>query len=408
VNVSLYIAKRYLFAKKSHNIINIISAVSFGGVAVATAILFIVLSIFNGLQNFVEQSFNTFNADIEITPKYGKIIQKDAINLNEIQALNGVEYLSEVLSDIAVFVYDDKQTIAKIKGVYSDYNRMNQLDTIVYKGDFVLENRGFPFAVLGAGVAAHLGCSISEMMTNYVKIYYPDRSKKTVSMTSIDALMSQVITPSGIFYSSNVDFDAEFVFVPLSFARELLGYESGCTSLEIRCNSSSKVESVQNEIKKKIGENFYVKNAYQQEEEMFKVMQSEKWITYAILSFILLIASFNMVGMIAILILEKKQTVGILHSMGADMGLVRRIFIYEGMLISILGVVGGLLLGFIFCLLQMQFGFITFGEGSYLLTAYPVLMQWKDVLLVPLIVLIITIPTTYLLSKKIYPKLTVR
>jgi len=406
VNVSLYIARRYLFAKKSHNIINIISIVSFSGVAIATAILFIVLSIFNGLQNFVEQSFNEFSADIEITPKYGKIIQKDAIDLKEITDLDGVEYLSEVLSDVAVFVHDDKQFIAKIKGVYSDYNRMNKMDTIVRKGVFMLENKGFPFAVLGAGVAAHLDCSVSEMLSNSLKIYYPDRTKKTVSSVSMDALNAQVITPSGIFYSNNMEYDAAFVFVPLSFARQLLGYESGCTSLEIRCTSPAKVEHVQNEIKKKIGEHFYVKNAYQQEEELFKVMQSEKWITYSILSFILLIASFNMVGMIAILILEKKQTVGILHSMGANMGLVRRIFIYEGMLISIWGVVVGLLLGFIFCLLQMRFGFITFGEGSYVLTVYPVLMQWKDVLLVPLIVLIITIPASYLLAKKIYPTIT--
>ena len=408
MNVSLYIARRYLFAKKSHNIINIISIVSFSGVAVATAVLFVVLSIFNGLQNFVEQSFNAFSADIEITPKYGKIISENTIDLTQLAALDGVEYVSEVLSDVAVFVHDDKQFIAKIKGVYSDYNRMNRLDTIVYKGIFMLENGSFSFAVLGAGVAANLNCSVSEFMNNTLKIYYPDRTKKTTSAVSIDALNAQVITPSGIFYSSMADYDVEFVFVPLSFARTLMGYDSGYTSLEIRCASSAKMESVQNEIKKIIGEQFYVKNSYQQEEELFKVMQSEKWITYAILSFILLIASFNMVGMIAILILEKKQTVGILHSMGADMGLVRRIFIYEGMLISILGVVIGLLIGFIFCFLQMQFGFITLGESSYLLPAYPIQMQWKDVLLVPLIVLIITIPAAYLLSKKIYPRLFVR
>jgi len=407
VNISLHIARRYLFAKKSHNIINIISIVSFGGVTVATAVLFIVLSIFNGLQNFVAQSFNAFSADMEITPKYGKIIPQNAIDLTQLAALNSVEYLSEVLSDVAVFVYDDKQFIAKIKGVYPDYNRMNRLDTIVYKGEFMLENRGFSFAVLGAGVAANLNCSVSENMGNTLKIYYPDRTKKSVSAVSIDALNAQVITPSGIFYSST-EYDAEFVFVPLSFARTLMGYDSGYTSLEIRCAASANVESVQNEIKKTVGEQFYVKNSYQQEEELFKVMQSEKWITYAILSFILLIASFNMVGMIAILILEKKQTVGILHSMGADMGLIRRIFIYEGMLISILGVIIGLLLGFIFCLLQIQFGFITFGEGAYLLSAYPVQMQWKDVLLVPIIVLIITIPAAHFLSKKIYPTLSVR
>ena len=407
MNVSLHIARRYLFAKKSHNIINIISIVSFSGVAVATAVLFIVLSIFNGLQRYVEQNFNAFSADIEITPKYGKIISKEALDLQQIAALNGVDYFSEVLSDVAVFVYDDKQFIAKIKGVYPDYSRMNRMDTIVQNGVFLLENRGFPFAVLGAGVAAHLGCPVSEMISNNLKIYYPDRNKKTISAASIDALNSQVISPAGVFYSYT-DYDAEFVFVPLDFARILLGYDAGYTSLEIRCVSSAKVESVQNEIKKITGENFYVKNAHQQEEELFKVMQSEKWITYTILSFILLIASFNMIGMFAILILEKKQTVGILYSMGADRGLVRRIFIYEGILISILGVVTGLFFGFIFCLLQMRFGFITFGEGSYLLTAYPVDMQWKDVLLVPIIVLVITIPSAYFLTKKIYTKLSVK
>ena len=278
MNVSLHIARRYLFAKKSHNIINIISIVSFSGVAVATAVLFIVLSIFNGLQRYVEQNFNAFSADIEITPKYGKIISKEALDLQQIAALNGVDYFSEVLSDVAVFVYDDKQFIAKIKGVYPDYSRMNRMDTIVQNGVFLLENRGFPFAVLGAGVAAHLGCPVSEMISNNLKIYYPDRNKKTVSAASIDALNSQVISPAGIFYSYT-DYDAEFVFVPLDFARILLGYDAGYTSLEIRCVSSAKVESVQNEIKKITGENFYVKNAHQQEEELFKVMQSEKWIT---------------------------------------------------------------------------------------------------------------------------------
>ena len=404
MNVSLYIAKRYLFAKKSHNIINIISIISFTGVAVATAVLFIVLSIFNGLQNFVEQSFNSFSADIEITPKYGKIISENAIDLKQISSLQGVEYISEVLSDVAVFVNDDKQSIAKIKGVYPDYKRMNRLDTTICNGQFLLENRGYPFAVLGIGVAAILNCQVSGMLSNTLKIYYPDRTKKTISTVSIDALNAQVISPAGVFRSSS-EYDMEYVFVPLSFARTLLGYESGFTSLEIRCKSDDKIENVQNEIKKMIGEDFYVKNSYQQEEELFKVMQSEKWITYSILSFILLIASFNMIGMIAILILEKKRSAGIFHSMGADTALVRRIFIYEGVLISVLGVIIGLFFGLIFCLLQIHFGFITFGEGTYLLEVYPVDMQWKDVLLIPFIVLAITVPSAWFLTRKIFKRI---
>ncbi|MDR1181103.1 MAG: ABC transporter permease [Bacteroidales bacterium] len=407
MNVSLFIAKRYLFAKKSHNIINIISIVSFAGVSIATAVLFIVLSVFNGLRNYVEHSFNAFSADIEITPKYGKLIPDNAIDLQKVMSLEGVEYISEVLSDVAVFVHDEKQYIAKIKGVSPDYARMNRLDTIVYSGQFLLESHGFSFAVLGIGVAAYLNCPPSETISNTLNIYYPDRMKKQTAVVSVDALNSQSITPAGIFYSET-EYDKELVFVPLKFARTLLGYDSGYTSLEIRCKPSVKVAKVQDEIMKMTGNDFYVKNAYQQEETLFKVMQSEKWITYAILSFILLIASFNMVGMIAILILEKKPSTGILYSMGADVGFVRRIFIYEGMLISTFGAIIGLLVGIIFCVLQIQFGFITFGDGAYLLKAYPVDMQWKDVLLVPLVIFIITLPATCLLTGKIYPKLSIQ
>jgi ABC-type lipoprotein release transport system permease subunit len=405
VNVSLFIARRYLFAKKSHNIINIISIISFAGVMIATAALFIVLSAFNGIAGYVGQLFNSFSPQIEITPRYGKIIPADSIDIEKIATLEGVEYYSEVLSDVAVFVYEDRQFIAKLKGVYPDYYKMNRLDTIVYSGEFLLEHGGFPFAVLGAGVASHLNCPPATMINNALKIYYPDRTKKRSAAVSMDALNSQAITPVGVFFTYT-EYDGEFVFVPLDFARTLLSYESGMTSLEIRCKPSTKIANVQAEIKKIVGENYYVKNAYEQEEELFKVMQSEKWITYAILSFILLIASFNMIGMIAILILEKKQSVSILYSMGANINMVRKIFIYEGMLISMLGVVFGLVIGFIICILQIQFGFVSFGDGSYLLTAYPIEMQWVDVLLIPLVVFCITLPASFFLSKRIYPKLS--
>ena len=404
MNVSLFIARRYLFAKKSHNIINIISIVSFAGVMIATAALFIVLSAFNGIKGWVEQSFNAFNPDIEITPRYGKIIEVDSLNIKRITSLGGVEYVCEVLSDVAVFTYNDRQYIAKVKGVYPDYYRMSRLDTIVLDGQFLLEYGEFSLAVLGNTVAGHLGSPPSPTINNALKIYYPDRTKKRSATISMDALNAQAITPAGIFFTGT-QYD-DIAFVPLKFARNLFGYSSGMTSLEIACKSWAKVNNVQAEIKEIVGENYYVKNSYQQEEELFKVMQSEKWITYAILSFILLIASFNMVGMIGILILEKKQSVNVLYSMGADIGIVRKIFIYEGMLISLLGVAFGLILGVVICFLQMQFGFVTFGDGSYLLSAYPIEMQWLDALMIPLAVFCITLPASYLLSKNIYPKIS--
>ena len=400
MNLSFFIAKRYLFAKKSHNIINIISIVSLVGTAVATGALFIVLSAFNGMQMFVERSFNAFNPDIEITPKLGKIIADTAIDLKEIASWKGVEYLSPILSDVAVFLHEEQQFIAKIKGVNLDYYRMNRLDTLVYNGVFLLEDGGYPLAVLGSGVAYQLGCSVSEMLNNSLKIYYPDRMKKSSAMASMESLNSEVITPVGLF-QTNTNYDVEYVFVPFAFAQQLLGYSSGYTSLEIRCKSKKDIDNVQKGLSKLLGVDFYVKNAYQQEEMLYKVMQSEKWSIYAILSFILLIASFNMVGIIALLILEKKQDVQILHSMGADTKTIRRIFLYEGILISGTGAMIGLVLGLLFCLLQLHFQFIGFGEGSYVLEAYPVAIRLTDILLIFAIAFCITLPPAYFSVRKL-------
>ena len=400
MNVSLFIAKRYLFAKKSHNIINIISIVSLVGTAVATGALFIVLSIFNGLQAFVEKSFNAFNADIEITPKQGKIIAEDAIDLQAVAAWKEVNYISPILSDVAVFVYEQQQFIAKIKGVNLDYQRMCRLDTTLWRGVFLLDENHFPLAVLGGGVASALNCPVSGMINNSLKIYYPDRTKKGSAFTSMESLNSEVITPIGIF-RSNTNYDMEYVFVPLYFARQLLGYPSGYTSLEIRCQSKKSIDNVQQKLSKLLGKDYFVKNAYQQEELLYKVMQSEKWSIYAILSFILLIASFNMVGIIAILILEKKQDVHILHSMGAEIKTIRRIFLYEGFLISVSGTLIGFVIGLLFCLLQTHFQLIGLGDGSYILEAYPVEVRITDIILTFMIVFCITLPTAYIPVKNV-------
>jgi len=403
MNISLFIAKRYLFAKKSHNIINIISIVSLAGTAIATGALFIVLSIFNGLQTFIEKSFNAFNADIEITPKEGKIIAEDAIDFQTIASWKEIDYLSPVLSDVAVFAYEQQQFIAKIKGVNFDYQRMNRLDTIICSGMFLLEDSGFPLAVMGSGVASALNCPVSEMINNSLKVYYPDRTKKSSAVTSMESLNSEVITPVGVFFSKT-NYDIEYVFVPLYFARQLLGYSSGYTSLEIRCQSKKDIDKVQQKLSKLLGENYLVKNAYQQEEMLYKVMQSEKWMIFAILSFILLIASFNMVGIIALLILEKKHDVHILHSMGADEKTIQQIFLYEGFLISVSGTLIGFAFGLIFCLLQIYFQFIGFGDGSYILEAYPVEIRISNIILIFLTVFLITLPPVYLTVRRLMMK----
>ncbi len=397
MNAALYIAKRYLFAKKSHNIINFISMLSLIGVAVASGALLIVLSIFNGLQDFIAQSVNAFNPDLEITSREGKVFPQQAINLQTIAAWEDVQYCSEVLSDVVVFACEDRQFIAKLKGVRNDYTKMNRLDTMV-EGRFVLHENDNDFAVLGGNIAYRLDC-FAGVPNTFLKVYYPDRMRKNVSINNLSSLNSQIIIPSGVFYTYT-EYDAEYVFVPIDFAKQLLGYDSAYTSVEIKCKEG-KVNAVQRKLKEMYGDKFYVRNAYQQEEDLYKVMQSEKWGIYAILSFILVIAMFNIISMMTILILEKKEQIKVFYSMGADKTMIKNIFFYEGLLITGIGLLIGIVIGLLFCFLQSQFEFITFGDGSYLLSAYPVKIKLLDVIMILLVVFLTTVPATYFPTRKL-------
>ncbi len=397
MNAALYIAKRYLFAKKSHNIINFISMLSLIGVAVASGALLIVLSIFNGLQDFIAQSVNAFNPDLEITSREGKVFPQNAIDLQTIATWDDVQYCSEVLSDVVVFACEDRQFIAKLKGVRNDYTKMNRLDTMV-EGRFVLHENDNDFAVLGGNIAYRLDC-FAGVPNAFLKVYYPDRMRKNVSVNNLSSLNSQIIIPSGVFYTYT-EYDAEYVFVPIDFAKQLLGYDSAYTSVEIKCKEG-KVNAVQRKLKEMYGDKFYVRNAYQQEEDLYKVMQSEKWGIYAILSFILVIAMFNIISMMTILILEKKEQIKVFYSMGADKTMIKNIFFYEGLLITGIGLLIGIVIGLLFCFLQSQFEFITFGDGSYLLSAYPVKIKILDVVMILLVVFLTTVPATYFPTRKL-------
>lgn len=397
MNAALYIAKRYLFAKKSHNIINFISMLSLIGVAVASGALLIVLSIFNGLQDFIAQSVNAFNPDLEITSREGKVFPQQAIDLQTIAAWDDVQYCSEVLSDVVVFACEDRQFIAKLKGVRNDYTKMNRLDTMV-EGRFVLHENDNDFAVLGGNIAYRLDC-FAGVPNTFLKVYYPDRMRKNVSINNLSSLNSQIIIPSGVFYTYT-EYDAEYVFVPIDFAKQLLGYDSAYTSVEIKCKEG-KVNAVQRKLKEMYGDKFFVRNAYQQEEDLYKVMQSEKWGIYAILSFILVIAMFNIISMMTILILEKKEQIKVFYSMGADKTMIKNIFFYEGLLITGIGLLIGIVIGLLFCFLQSQFEFITFGDGSYLLSAYPVKIKILDVVMILLVVFLTTVPATYFPTRKL-------
>ncbi|MBO4581142.1 MAG: FtsX-like permease family protein [Bacteroidales bacterium] len=398
MNIYRRIAVRYLFAKKSHNIINFISIMSLIGIAVATGALLIVLSVFNGLQNFVATAVNSFNADIQIVPKTGKTFSSGAVNVAEIEQMKDVLYCSEVLSDVAVWVHDDKQVIANVKGVRDDYYKINSMDTIVKQGSFVLNEYGQAWAVVGGEIAYRLSVDGSGKAENMLKVYYPNRTKKLKATAGMSALNSQSVIPSGVFYSYT-EYDAQYVIVPMEFAQKLLGYYDEYTSLEIKCKPGT-INKVQKQLGKLYGDQFFIRNTYQQEEDLYKVMQSEKWSIYAILSFILLIAAFNMMGMMAILILEKKSEVKVFYALGADNAMLRKIFMHEGMLIAGIGLLIGMVLGLVFCFLQYRFGLITFGDGHYLIDSYPVEIHLFDVVMIVLVVLLLTFPAVYWPSKK--------
>ncbi len=377
MNLSFYIAKRYLISKKSHNIINIISGISVAGVTIGTMALIIILSVFNGFEHLVISLFNSFDPDLKIEAAEGKIFNYSDIPADSITKIPGIYRLTRVVEENALLKYHDKQTIATLKGVSQDFVELRVLDTMVIDGEMRIERGKEALGVLGLGVAYNLGIQLNDPFTS-ITVYVPKRTKKVLSGME-DAFNSDVLVPSGVF-SIQQDFDSKYVIVPIGFMRNLLEYNEEVTSLEIGIKKGYDMEFVQDQVKRILGEDYLVRNRYQQEEMLYKVMRSEKLAIYLILSFVLFIAAFNIIGSLSMLIIDKKKDISVLQSMGADKGLIKRIFLAEGLLISLSGGLGGLFLGGIICLLQQQFGFIPLegGSGSFVVDSYPVMMKLSD------------------------------
>ena len=390
LNFPSYIARRYLFAKKSHNAINIISYISVGGVAVGTMALIVVLSVFNGFDILVRSLFNSFNPDLIVTIKEGKTFVPEQHILDQLRQTSGVADFSEVLEDKALLKYDDRQTIATIKGVDNQFQYISGVDTMIRKGNFILEKGKENFAVIGQGIAYYLNISL-DVNLNYrppIAIYVPRRTK-TITFNPEQAINRRYITPIGIF-SIEQDFDAKYVIVPLEFSRDLFGYSREVSSIEIKLAKNAGIKAVQKRVEELFGAGFEVKNRIQQNELFYKTMETEKWAIFLILIFILTVASFNVIGSLTMLILEKKSDIGILRSMGADMTLIRRIFLTEGWLITVVGAVLGMVTGLIICWVQIQFKIIDLpNSGSFVIDTYPVDIKWNDVVIIMLSVLLI-------------------
>lgn len=401
MKLSLYIAKRYLLAKKSRNAINVISAVSVAGVAVGTMALIIILSVFNGLETLVTSIFNTFDPDLKITAAVGKTFIPDTTKLRHLSQINGVSCYSLTIEEHALLKYENQKFIATVKGVDDNYVKVSGIDSSMWDGGFLLKaEKGRPYAVVGAGIAQNLGLRIS--FVNPLWIYVPSR-KGGSTLNPDEAFNNDYIFPSGIFQIEQ-EFDSKYVFVPIDFARNLIETDSAVSSIEIKFSGAVPEKEVQNNVSAVFGKGFIVRNKYEQQEIFYKVMKSERLAIFFILTLILIIASFNIIGSLTMLIIEKERDIGILKSLGADNMLIRKIFIFEGWMISISGAVIGLLLGFIICWVQQKYGLVQLHGETLIVKSYPVVMKLFDFFIVAGTVLLIGFwaawyPVRYLTKK---------
>ncbi|MDD3079798.1 MAG: FtsX-like permease family protein [Paludibacter sp.] len=382
---SLRIARRYLFSKKSHNAINIISGLSATGVAIGTLALVVVMSVFNGFDSLVTDMFSAFDPELKITLVQGKTFSIDSPEFKEIKAMKSVAVFTPVLEDNALLAYKDKQMPVVVKGVDANYNKLTSIDSIMYDGDFLLYDGGFERTVVGAGVASLLGVGAKFIDPLY---FYAPKREGNINLLQPERSMNEIPAfISGIFLVNQVQYDDHYVLVSMNFARDLFNCDSTTVSaVEIKIAENQNEEDIQKQIKSILGNKFHVKNRYEQQENFYKIMKIEKWFTFLILSFILLIASFNIIGSLSMLIIDKKGDIQTFRSLGANNRLIKRIFLFEGWLISIVGALAGLILGTLACFIQEYFGIVKLGAG-YVVEAYPVVTDVKDIILVFITVL---------------------
>ncbi len=369
MKLPLFIAQRYLVSKKKQNIINIISAISVGGIIVGTMALVIVLSVFNGFKGLISNFYSNFDPDMKITAVKGKMFNPADYDFEKIKSLPDVANYAEVLEEVALLKYGDQVYPAIVKGVPANYASYTNIDTLITDGSFMLEYQGIDYAVVGQGVAYNLG--IKPELLDHIMIYVPKKGKVT-SLNPARAINHNYVFPAGVF-SLLEEIDSKYIIVSFKYAADLFESENNISSVELGLNHSSNAKKIQKEIQAILGDGFSVKNKYQQHDLIYKTMESEKWAAYLILVFILIIASFNILGSLSMLIIDKKEDIYIFKSMGATSKTIRRIFLYEGWLISIVGAVIGSLLGIFVCWIQIKFGIITLpGTGTFVVSAYPV------------------------------------
>ena len=403
MNLSFYIAKRYLFSKKSHNAINIISLTAVCGVAVATMATVCALSVFNGFQGFAVGMFSAFDPEIKITPVKGKVFNPETDLFAKVRSLPEIDLISESLEDNALLSYQGREVPIILKGVGSKFADMTDFKSILIDGSLELERGESNYSLLGLGIANNL--SVNPSFLYPMEVYMPKR-KTAVNLTDPSKSVSNdYIYIAGVFRTNQSIYDNNYLIVPIRLARELLDYETEVSAWEIKLKQGVSVHSVQNQIQTILGKDFKVKDRYQQQEDSYKMVSIEKWVTFLMLCFILLIAIFNVTGSLSMLIIEKQSDVITLRNMGADNRLISRIFLFEGWMISIVGGFAGIVIGVLLCLGQQHFGWLKLGTGdNFAVDAYPIIVSFTDLLFVLFTVLItgflsVLYPVRYLAGK---------
>jgi lipoprotein-releasing system permease protein len=364
------------------------------GLTIGAAALIVVLSVFNGFESVIKSMYNIIDADFEVTAVNGKTFQMSAFPTKKLKAIEGVADIAEIIEEDVLYKYRDNQYIAKIKGVSASYVALSGIDTMLIDGSFVLQEGTSNFAMVGSGVAWYLGINIRSI-TDLLNVYVPVRGDPS-SFNMSNAFHIEPIHPTGVF-TVQQEFDERYVITPIRFVRKLLDYQDEVTSVDIFLEEGADYEQVQLDIENMLGSGFQTRNRFQQNETLYKVLKSEKMAIFLILVFILMLTSINMIGSLSILIVEKLKDIAVLKSLGAAKKLIFRIFMAEGVLISLISAVTGLILGFIILYMQHTFGIVKLGsgEGNFIIDAYPVAMNWLDFLYVFLTVISIGLLATW-------------
>ena len=392
MNFPFYIARRYLFSKKSHHAINVISGVSVCGVALATLAMVCTLSVFNGFQDLVATMFTAFDPEIKITAANGKVFDSQDERIQLLRDLPEIEVFSESLEDNAMVQYKGRQAMVVIKGIEDNFNQLTAIDSILYgRGEWILRDEVVDYAVPGIELVSVLGTGIRFL--DPLEVYAPKRGAKINVANPSTSFESSYLHSSGLVFAVNQQkYDASYILTSLSFARDLFQYDTEVSSIELRIAADADVKEVKKDIKRMLGNDFLVQDRYEQQADTYRIMEVEKLISYVFLSFILLIACFNVIGSLSMLIIDKRNDVATLRNLGADDQLVSRVFLFEGYMITFFGALIGVGLGLILCFIQQEFGIIPLGSGdsagAFVVDAYPVSVYAIDVILVLITVLV--------------------